>query len=168
MRSVLGAQETVQPDLLVDQDGDRFQPLDLGGLLSGYSPPSVNSLDLHPPKWQAMQLWQVFVNYVDLFNKVLHIPTTELVVFQAIEDPASASADVNCLLFSLYFSAVTAMEDDAVIGMLGYGKRRALSIFRRGLEISLVQADFLEAPTLTALQAMGIFLVPLHHVSNGT
>jgi hypothetical protein len=152
----------------VDPDGNRFEPLDLGGLLSGYSPPSVNSLDFHPPRWQSMQLWNVFVNYVDLFNKVLHIPTTQIVVFKAIEDPSSASADVKCLLFSLYFSAVTAMEDDAVISMLGYGKRRALSVFRRGLEISLAQADFLESPTLTALQAMGIFLVSLILRIDGT
>lgn len=108
-----------------------------------------------------MQLWQTFVNYVDPFNKVLHIPTTEILIFKAIEDPSSARADVNCLLFAVYFSAISAMEDDAVVSMLGHGKRRALSVFRRGLEISLVQADFLEAPTLTALQAMAIFLVIL-------
>ncbi|OIW27881.1 hypothetical protein CONLIGDRAFT_655572 [Coniochaeta ligniaria NRRL 30616] len=151
-------EETVRHDLLVDPDGKRFEPLDVGSLLSGYSPTSANSLNLHPQKWQCMQLWTVFVNYVDLFNKVLHIPTAESVVYTAIEDPSSAGADVNCLLFSVYFSAVTAMEDEAVISLLGHGKRRALSVFRRGLEISLAQADFLEAPTLTGLQAMGIFL----------
>ncbi|KAB5583439.1 fungal-specific transcription factor [Coniochaeta sp. 2T2.1] len=167
LRSVLGAQETVKPDLLHETDGDRFQPLDLGGLLSGYSPPCVNSLDMHPSKWQAMQLWQVFVSYVDMMNKVLHIPTTEIVVFKAIDDPSSAPADVNCLLFSVYFSAVTAMEDDAVVALLGQSKRRALSNFRRGLEVSLVQADFLEAPTLTSLQSMGIFLQTIRAHNTG-
>ncbi|KAB5585678.1 fungal-specific transcription factor [Coniochaeta sp. 2T2.1] len=167
LRSVLGAQETVKSDLLHETDGDRFQPLDLGGLLSGYSPPCVNSLDLHPSKWQAMQLWQVFVSYVDMMNKVLHIPTTEIVVFKAIDDPSSAPADVNCLLFSVYFSAVTAMEDDAAVALLGQSKRRALSNFRRGLEVSLVQADFLEAPTLTSLQSMGIFLQTIRAHNTG-
>jgi hypothetical protein len=109
-----------------------------------------------------MQLWQVFVNYVDVLNKILHIPTVQIAVYKAIEDPPSAAADVTCLLFSVYFSAVTAMDDDAVINLLGHGKRQALSRFRRGLEISLVPAEFLEAPTLTSLQAMTIFLVSLH------
>lgn len=143
----------------MDSDDDDFQPLGLTGILSGYSPPHTDSADLHPSKWQATQLWQVFVNYVDKFNKVLHIPTVQIVVYKAIEDPASAPADVNCLLFSVFFSAVTAMTDDQVMGTLGHAKRRALTIFRTGLELSLAQADFMEAPSLTALQAMGIFLV---------
>lgn len=128
-------------------------------MLSGYSPSSRDALDLHPPKWQAMHLWQVFVNYVELFNKILHLPTTQIVIFEAIDNPSAAPADVHCLLFSVYFSALTAMTDDAVESTLGRRKREALSAFRRGLEISLAQANFLEAPTLMALQAMGLFLV---------
>jgi hypothetical protein len=105
-----------------------------------------------------LQLWQTFVSVVELVNKVLHIPTTSLVVFKAIDNPAAAPPDVNCLMFSVYFSAVTAMTDDAVERLLGHRRRRALSTFRRGLEISLIQSNFLEAPSLTALQAMALFL----------
>lgn len=112
-----------------------------------------------------MQLWQVFVNNVDFFNKVLHIPTTQVVIYNAIEHPPSAPADVACLLFSVYFAAVTASENGAVIRMLGHGKPRALDIFRRGLELSLARADFLETPTLLSMQAMGIFLASLGSVS---
>jgi hypothetical protein len=106
-----------------------------------------------------MQLWEVFVKYVDIFNKVLHIPTTQVTVFQAIEDPLDAGAEVNCLLFAIYFSSVTALTDDAVVGILGYDKSKALRTFKKGLDLYLAQANFLESPTLTTLQAMALFIV---------
>lgn len=80
-------------------------------------------------------------------------------MFKAIDNLANTPADVNCLLFAVYFAAVTALPDNDVAGMLGWPKRKALTTFRRGLERSLMQANFLESPTLTSLQAMGLFMV---------
>jgi hypothetical protein len=130
-------------------------------MLSNYSTTHTREKTqcLHPSTWQATGLWQTFLQNVDNFNKVLHIPTAQVPVFTAINDPLRANAAVNALLFSIYFGAVISMTPDEVASILGQDKTSALDRFKLGLERSLVQSNFLEAPGLTALQALALFLV---------
>lgn len=160
LRSALGerCQETQRGDSDTDESTYQFPILGLVSLSADDTPPGRAFLDLHPTKWQAMQLWEVYVKYVDGFNKILHIPTTQIDVFKAIENPLGAGADVNCLVFAIYFSSLTALTESAVLNMLGYSKRKALANFKRGLEHYLAQANFLESPNLTVLQALTLFL----------
>jgi len=190
---------------------DEGSPLPTFSLLSmvsgnsqGYLP--ANFDELHPLTWQAMQLWQIFVQNVDpmvcssqscLFfsahskheslerefsccgfetvlqtvstqsltshircqNKILHIPTAQVTVYTAINRVSEASPAVCCLLFSIYFSAITTLTPEETKTLLRKDKSQALNEFRFGLETSLAKANFLENPTLLTLQALGLFLV---------
>ena len=106
-----------------------------------------------------MQLWQAFVNNVDPITKILHIPTAQVVVFEAINDPCRKTNDVNALLFAIYFAAATSLQAADVAHFLGQDKSTVLKIFKQGLEKSLEQANVLDNPTLTSLQALTIYLV---------
>jgi len=140
----------------------QLEPFNLIGVLSGPSPLLSSTQALQPSKRQAMQLWQVFVNNVDPFSKVLHLPTAQIGIFKAIEHPHEASGEANCLLFSIYFAAITSISADEVRNVLGWDKMNAISACKRGLEISLAQANFLAEPTFISLQAMCLFLVRPH------
>lgn len=101
----------------------------------------------------------MFVHNVAPFCKILHIPTAQIGIFTAMENPREASEDTNCLLFAIYFAAITSIASTDVANLFGWDKMNALSTFKHGLELSLARTRFLDKPTITSLEAMCIFLV---------
>ena len=88
--------------------------------------------------------------------KVLHIPTTQPRIFAAISRPDSARPEVHCLLFSILFSATTALlSDDPTNEQIRMDLRR----YQQGMELSIYNSSFLDSPTLSSIQAMTIYLV---------
>lgn len=122
---------------------------------------AADAISLFPSRGQATHLWQVFLNNVDVLLKVLHIPTTQPAVFAAINNPKAASKDLNALLFSIYFAAVTSLRQADSHMIFGEDRQSVLKRFQRGLEVSLHSAAFLDSPTIVSLQAISIYLVNL-------
>lgn len=150
-----------------DSDTNKFPAfLKIGGILS--TPPLPEFHDSHPTKWQAIQLWQAFISNVDPLTKIFHIPTVQVVVFDAISNPGRAAEDVSALLFAIYFAATTSLQVGDVEHLLGQNKSTALKIFKRLFEQSLEQANILENPTLISLQALTIYLVSLAIILKNT
>ena len=135
-------------------------PFGLLGMISSIRPPVLPSLDgLYPQKWQAVKLWQTYLQNVEPQNKLLHIPTTQVSIYQAIHDPETAPAEVKCLLFAIYFAATISLSPPEVPSILSLDKVTALDNFRLGLELSLSAANFFNKPDLMGIQALGIYLV---------
>lgn len=143
-----------------DRDGTPTS-LNIGVILSSSGSSAMDSQNFHLSKWQAIQLWQAFVNNVDPLTKILHIPTAHITVFTAINNPSEVVEDVNALLFSIYFAATTSLPADDAMNLLGQGKSIALKIFKQDLEQSLARANILDNPSLTLLQALAIYLVSI-------
>lgn len=122
---------------------------------------AADAFSLFPSRGQAAHLWQIFLNNVDVLLKVLHIPTTQPAVFAAINNPKAASKDLNALLFSIYFAAVTSLRQADSHIIFGEDRQSVLKRFQRGLEVSLHSAEFLDSPTIVSLQAISIYLVNL-------
>lgn len=110
-------------------------------------------------KTAGMKLWQIFEQNIDPFVKVVHVPTAEVQVFTAIHRPESASKDKMALLYAVYFAAVTSMDADDVVKMLGIDQVTALSRIRTQFQKALAEADAVEHPTVTLLQGLAIYLV---------
>jgi hypothetical protein len=120
-------------------------------------PPSLNGV--HLQKWQAMKLWQVYLQNVEPQNKLLHIPTAQVTIYEAINDLERAPAEVKCLLFSIYFAAIATLSPSEVHRLLSRDKLTALDNFRLELELSLSMANVFESPSIMGVQALGIYLV---------
>ncbi|KAL4964140.1 fungal specific transcription factor domain-containing protein [Aspergillus stella-maris] len=75
-----------------------------------FTSPAAEGRLSRPTKWQATQLWQTFVNNVDPFTKILHIPTAQVLVFGATNDPSETTKDTNSLLFAIFYAATTSLE----------------------------------------------------------
>jgi hypothetical protein len=116
----------------------------------------VDPEGLYPSRWQATLLWQTFLNRVDPLVKVIHVPSAQSRIFAAINRPDSVRADVRALLFAVYFAAATALLSDDTQNETVIAD---LQRFKQGMEISLYHAEFLDAPTITSLQAMVIYQV---------
>ncbi|KAJ5451970.1 Transcription factor [Penicillium cf. griseofulvum] len=132
------------------------RPLELraDGLFSNPLLGQIDSRGLFPSRWQAVSLWEAFINRVDPLIKVIHVPTAQSRIFAAINRPSSVGADVRALLCAICFAATTTMlSEDSQNEVLFADLRR----YQQGLELSLYHSDFLDAPTLTSLQAMVIY-----------
>lgn len=106
-----------------------------------------------------MQLWQEFLHSVEPMNKVLHVPTAEVGVFTAIQNPEKTEPAFESLLFSIYYAAVTVYQPETYRAAFGEDKGVALDRYRAGMERALIKARFLESPSLPTLQALTLFLV---------
>lgn len=116
----------------------------------------IDTQELFPSRWQAILLWQAFLGRVEPLVKVIHVPSAQSRIFAAINRPESVRADVRALLFAICFAATTTfLSDDAQNETLHDNLRR----YQHGMELSLYQSEFLDAPTLTSLQAMVIYQV---------
>ncbi|CAK7265433.1 hypothetical protein SEPCBS57363_001581 [Sporothrix epigloea] len=113
---------------------------------------------LHPPKRHAMQLWNTYLQIVEPMSKVLHVPTAQISFFTAIHAPEKADPAFESLLFSIYYATVTAYLPDDYRAVFGEDKAVGLDRYRAGMERALVQARFLESPSLPTLQALTLFL----------
>ena len=133
--------------------------LDIDPLLSAFQKPSRGSEVNHPPRQCAIQLWQAFVNNVDPLFKIIHIPSTQGIIYGAISNPINVNAGINALLFAVYFAGVASLNSEQVMNLLGLTKNTALNTFKQGLEQSLAAAGFLDTPTLTTLQAITLYMV---------
>ncbi|KAE8378980.1 fungal-specific transcription factor domain-containing protein [Aspergillus bertholletiae] len=128
-----------------------------GLLLAPQHTPS-DVTEFYPSRWEATQLWQVFLNNVDPVMKLVHIPTLLPKVHNAINSPGDVPADLSSLLFAIYFAAVTSLLSINQRDFLGNQKYAALQKYQRGLEVSLYNSSFLDSPTITSLQAMAIYV----------
>ncbi|KAF5586036.1 hypothetical protein FPCIR_8056 [Fusarium pseudocircinatum] len=142
-----------EPPHQVDSPVCHLNPM--GWLSAGIA--SVSTAIYHPQRRVAIRLWKVFVDGVDSYVKVLHIPSTETTLYTVIGDPTQASNENLALCFAIYFAAVTATPSDEALDITGEDKKQALIRYRMCLEQSMAQADFLENPTITSLQAMAIY-----------
>lgn len=127
----------------------------MGWLSAGIA--SVSTAIYHPQRRVAIRLWKVFVDGVDPYVKVLHIPTAETTLYTVISDPTKASNENLALCFAIYFAAVTATPSNEALDVTGEDKKQALLRYRMCLEQSMAQADFLENPTIALLQATAIY-----------
>ena len=132
---------------------------DTGGILFGSDQITTDLQAYQPSQWQALQLWQTFINNVDPMLKILHIPTAQAEIYGAINNPISAAEDLNALMFSIYFAAVTSLSSSSVVNILGEPKVTALGRYKKGLEQSLLKSRFLDSPSMRSLQAWTIYIV---------
>ncbi|KAJ1329918.1 C6 transcription factor AsaR [Microdochium nivale] len=116
--------------------------------------------DFRPLPSQVPFLINVFHENVNSFVQVVHIPTVHKMTRDIRKQggTSSLSPSDEALLFSIYYVAVTSMEDEDVIANFGTTKNDLNLKFRLGFEHAMARADFLNSPNLTLVQALATFL----------
>ncbi|EWZ33069.1 hypothetical protein FOZG_14564 [Fusarium oxysporum Fo47] len=114
---------------------------------------------MFPMPSQMFFIWQAYVENIDPFLKIIHVPSiTEALMTKgcrlAIMEPA-----MRALLSCISFAAIASLTEEEVV-RLNYGvDKKTLSLrFRAGAEAALARADFMNTATLMTIQAFTIFL----------
>ncbi|RFU36297.1 hypothetical protein B7463_g94, partial [Scytalidium lignicola] len=155
LRSIIGSCNTNEDQLQYPP------PFNITGILLGSSDVTANPQAYQPSQWQALQLWQAFINNVDPVLKILHIPTVQGDIYRAINTTTNVPEDLKTLLFSVYFAATTSLSSTDAANLLGLPKASALENYKRGFEHSLHRSDIFEAPNMRTLQALVIYITCL-------
>ncbi|KAI0020238.1 fungal-specific transcription factor domain-containing protein [Xylariomycetidae sp. FL0641] len=142
-------------------------PSDRNAFLFGHNlndgSPPVELRNLHPLPSQIPFLLGVFAENFNIILQVIHLPTVAKMVRDLRGDLRALTPLNEALLFSIYYAAISSMEEDDVMNNFGTPKAELSMKYRVGLEKALAKADFLEVPDLVLLQAFTIFLVPVRN-----
>ncbi|KAL5430514.1 hypothetical protein PMIN06_012527 [Paraphaeosphaeria minitans] len=154
--------------ILIEQSDDEDEPdseptfsAQHQGFIFGYSSTSVDMLSLHPSPQHARIFWHIYKENVDPLVKVLHIPTFEPVLAEAILNPDKISRSLEPLLFAIYYGAVTSMSPKECTEHCAEDRNTLLHRYRFGLEQALARANFLFCDEMIILQAFVVFLILL-------
>ncbi|KAI1623827.1 fungal-specific transcription factor domain-containing protein [Exophiala viscosa] len=140
---------------------------DLRGIFHGFNQSMTDVQSCHPSRWQALQLWQTFLNNVDPIIKILHVPTVQVTICTAINNPGDAENDLHALLFAIYFAATTSLSTVDAVNLFGQDRGTTLARFKQGLEHSLAGANIFDSPSMRSLQAMTIYITSLRAFHTG-
>ncbi|WYZ44617.1 hypothetical protein EsH8_VII_001053 [Colletotrichum jinshuiense] len=124
----------------------------------GYRSSDVDLRKLHPLPSQIPFMWQVYQENVEPLLKILHIPTMEKLIRDMRRNIDELTPGNEALLFSIYYAAITSMEDEEVEKNFGSKKEEMLSQYRFALEQALAKANFLNTSDMVVLQAFVLFL----------
>ncbi|CAJ2506557.1 Uu.00g006870.m01.CDS01 [Anthostomella pinea] len=128
--------------------------------------PSGSDLrQFQPLPSQVPFLLDVFSENINTLLQIVHMPTVNQMARSSRAGSANSLTPVSeALMFSIYYAAVTSMEEDDVAMNFGATKTDLNLKYRLGLEYALAKADFLNVPDIVLVQAFAIFLflVRLH------
>jgi hypothetical protein len=114
--------------------------------------------EFHPLPSQIPFLLDVFSESVNVIAQVVHMPSITELIREWRTSGRSLTPSNEALMFSIYYAAITSMEEDEVMTNFGSSKTDLNTKFRLGLEHALAKADFLNTPDITLVQAFALFL----------
>ncbi|KAF5676804.1 hypothetical protein FHETE_1997 [Fusarium heterosporum] len=119
---------------------------------------------LNPMPSQMLFIWQAYVENVDPFIKVLHVPTVEKIVRELKGNFSSCGTNVEPLLFAISLAAITSMDEETVSFNFNTPRAQLLQRYQFGTEQALARANFLSTKDITVLQALVIYLSLLPNI----
>ncbi|CAG8025585.1 unnamed protein product [Penicillium olsonii] len=132
------------------------------------SPPVTKKplAELHPSPLHIFKLWQAFLENVNPLTKVVHVPTVQQQILEAMSDLPKASKELETLMFAIYCIAIVSMEPEEVERSFGESKRGLLLRYRQGAQLAFKNASLLRTSSLTVLQAFMLYLLSMRAFSD--
>lgn len=80
----------------------------------GYRSCDVDLRTLHPLPSQIPFIWGVYKENVDPIVKLVHVPTMNKLIREVIHDLDHLTPPTEALVFSIYYAAISSMDEDGV------------------------------------------------------
>ncbi|KAJ2987515.1 hypothetical protein NUW58_g4465 [Xylaria curta] len=124
------------------------------------SSPGLDLREFHPLPSQVPFLIDVFSENINGCIQIVHMPTIRKIARRSRGIDITELTPANeALMFSIYYAAITSMEEDDVLNNFGSTKTDLNLKYRLGIEYALAKADFLNVPDVVLVQAFAIFLL---------
>jgi len=153
MRQIVDADDTEETS------PESMTPDDQSELILGADSPEQDIEDLWPEAGHIFRLWQVYLDRVNPLTKIIHVPTLQPYLAEAITRSHNVPKSIEALLFSIFLMAAIALTPDECQSLLGQSREEALQRYSKGVRLTLLRMNFLKAHNLNTLQALVIYLV---------
>lgn len=126
------------------------------------SRPTPNPLStLHPEPVQIFRYWQVYLDNANPLLKVIHAPSFQARIVEALGNLGNIDPTLEALMFSIYcMSIVTLSVDDCQI-LFGSAKEELLRRYQFGCQQALLNCQFLRSRDRDCLTALYLYIVSL-------
>jgi hypothetical protein len=114
---------------------------------------------LHPQPRTIFRLWQGFVENVNPFTKIVHVPTLQQRILDAGWDPSKASKSLTALLFAIYSLSIGPMPSEECQASFGDSRDTLMARCRTAAVRALIAPDFLTTRDLEVMQAFVLYLL---------
>lgn len=155
-------------DELINLDeNERSSPLDSRpsdpntDLLLGDDASNSSVLDAWPGAALVFKLWQIFLDRVNPFTKVIHVHSFQPHVVEATNGTQGLPENIMALLLSIFLMAVVAMSEEECLNTLKKTKEVAVASFSSGIRQIMRQLNFMRTNDLVILQSLCLYLVSL-------
>jgi hypothetical protein len=126
----------------------------------GVSPIFEDLSYFHPPISQVLHYWQVYLDNCECLLKLMHTPTVNLIIQNAVRnDFHGLGKSDELLIFCFYFAAITSLTDEEVMRQFGQERSPLLEKHELAIKHGLSRAKFLQTQDLKVLQALVLYLV---------
>ena len=132
-----------------------------GDLLLGYSAVNLELRSQHPDPIQGFRLWQAFLDNVNPMTKLLHAPSVQKALLEAMGNLDKVPRAIESLMFAVYACAVCSMSNADCENVMGEARLVLLAKFQHAARQALVSAGWLKTSDIVALQAFTLFLVSM-------
>ncbi|KAK5654788.1 hypothetical protein OQA88_6824 [Cercophora sp. LCS_1] len=155
MREIIDAEDTEETSQ------EALSPDENSELILGADSPEKSIEDLWPEAGHVLRLWQVYLDRVNPLTKIIHVPTLQPYLAEAISRSQNVPKSVEALLFSIFVMATISLTPDECQSLLGQSREEALQRYTQGVRLTLLRMNFLTSNDLTTLQALVIYLISL-------
>lgn len=121
----------------------------------------------YPLPSQVPFLWRTYVDNVDPFIKVLHVPSVETIITQAKGKLDHQNPGLKALLFAVCLAAIVSLDADEVSDSFRVSKSELVFCLRLKTERALGHAQFVTTKDVVVVQALTIYLFILPHIGDG-
>ena len=156
-------EEMLQAQSDEEDDGEASNTEDFDTEINTYDlllgPIPINNVkDFYPTAKEASFLWQAFLENVNPLSKCIHVPTRQPQFFEAVQNPNSASKQLDALCFAILAISVNSLSDEDCRLHLGDERKKLLRRYHVATQRALANASFLKSSDITVLQAFTYFL----------
>jgi hypothetical protein len=139
-------------------------------LLLGFvedNPPGAHSqfetlAHLHPCHSTLVKLWDIYVDRVDPFLKIIHLPTFWSSLLAAIKNPKTVAKSLEALICAFYLTVIASLEEEECRDLLGGTTVNIFPRFELAARRALRSAGFLYTTSTATLSAYLLYLVSRH------
>ncbi|KAI0816557.1 hypothetical protein GGR55DRAFT_241931 [Xylaria sp. FL0064] len=147
----------VEDNIEVDSLEKRILNPCIQGVPFFWQPSSLSSDNLRPLPSQVFYIWEIFVENVDPFIKVLHAPTIGRIIKEAKGKFDLMPRGMEALIFAISLAAVTSLREEEVEENFGEDRQTLLARFRLGTEQTLSRAGVLNTTDISTVQTFIIY-----------
>jgi hypothetical protein len=122
----------------------------------------TQTANLHPSPDHIRRLWQIFLTNVNPLMKIIHVPSLQRAIEDAIADIEHVPRPLEALMFAIYCAAVLSIRDGQCRATFEEPRLTLQSRYRLGVRRALTRAHFMASSDLVILQALVIYLVRQH------